>query len=129
MWNVGPCNGAESGPNGSTWSLVEVSRWAAPSSWDRKSWSHTGKIVPFCRFGSATGVRYQDIPDSLRHERSPKEKCYAGHYYFVCEAMTNQRVGIEPLEDKLLDLYQHMYVREIDLRRRTRPLVCSVPQE
>jgi len=43
--------------------------------------------------------------------------------------MTNQRVGIEPLEDKLLDRYQHMYVREIDLRRRTRPLVCSVPHK
>ena len=38
--------------------------------------------------------------------------------------------GDAPSEDKLLVRYRQMYVREIDLRRRrTRALVCSVPQE
>ncbi len=54
----------------------------------------------------------------------------AGRYYFVCEALAEEQVGIESFEDKILVRYRHMYVREIDLRRRrTRALVCSVPQE
>lgn len=55
---------------------------------------------------------------------------YGGRYYFVCEALAGEQVGIEKLEDKLLVRYRHMYVREIDLRtRQTRALVCRVHQD
>ena len=73
-----------------------------------------------------------DYPSTIQTKRLSQHGClcYAGRYYFVCEALARQRVGIESLEDKLLVRYRQMYVREIDLRRRrTRALVCSVPQE
>lgn len=51
---------------------------------------------------------------------------WEGHRYFVCEALAERRVRIERVEDLLLVSYRHMYVREINLRKReTRPLVLS----
>jgi len=44
--------------------------------------------------------------------------------WFVCQALRGQRVRVERFDEKLLISYRHMYIREIDLRRRwTRPLV------
>jgi transposase InsO family protein len=44
--------------------------------------------------------------------------------WFVCQALRGQRVRVERFDGKLLISYRHMYIREIDLRRRwTRPLV------
>ncbi len=52
-----------------------------------------------------------------------------GRRSFVCEALAEEWVGIEELEDTLLVRYRHMYIREIDLRtRQTRALVWRVDQ-
>jgi transposase InsO family protein len=42
-----------------------------------------------------------------------------GRRWFVCEALANQRVGVERFDGKLLVSYRHMYIREIDLVRET----------
>ena len=48
------------------------------------------------------------------------------HRWFVCGALANQRVRVERFDRKLLVSYRHMYVREIDLRRRgSRALVVA----
>jgi transposase InsO family protein len=48
------------------------------------------------------------------------------HRWFVCGALANQRVRIERFDRKLLVSYRHMYVREIDLKRReSRALVVA----
>ena len=55
---------------------------------------------------------------------------HGGRYYFVCEALAGEAVGIEELEEKLLVRYRHRYVREINLRtRQTRALVCRVRKD
>jgi transposase InsO family protein len=49
---------------------------------------------------------------------------YQRHRYFVCEALAEQRVGAQRIEDKLLVRYRHMWIREIDiLSGRTSALV------
>jgi transposase InsO family protein len=48
------------------------------------------------------------------------------HRWFVCGALADQRVRIERFDGKLLVSYRHMYIREIDLERRTsRALVVA----
>jgi len=48
------------------------------------------------------------------------------HRWFVCGALANQRVRVERFDRKLLVSYRHMYVREIDLKRRgSRALVMA----
>ncbi|MGB8543687.1 MAG: IS481 family transposase [Candidatus Acidiferrales bacterium] len=48
------------------------------------------------------------------------------HRWFVCGALANQRVRVERFDRKLLVSYRHMYVREIDLKRRAaRALVVA----
>lgn len=48
------------------------------------------------------------------------------HRWFVCGALANQRVRVERFDRKLLVSYRHMYVREIDLKRRgSRALVVA----
>ena len=43
---------------------------------------------------------------------------------FVCEALANEQVQIEPIEQRLLIKYRHLYIREIDLASgRTLPPV------
>ncbi len=44
---------------------------------------------------------------------------WAGQRWFVCEALAGERVQLEPLEEKLLVSYRHMYVREIDPQQGT----------
>ena len=70
-----------------------------------------------------------EYPRGIRVHRLNVQGCLAvkNRYYFVCEALAHEPVGIEELEDTLLVRYRHMYVREIDLRtRQTRALVCRV---
>ncbi len=51
---------------------------------------------------------------------------WEGQQWFVCEALAEQRVRVEPIDGLLLVSYRHMYVREIDQRQRcTRALVLS----
>jgi len=53
---------------------------------------------------------------------------YQQHRYFVCEALAEQRVGTQQIENKLLVKYRHMWVREIDLGSgRTSALVLPDP--
>ena len=40
---------------------------------------------------------------------------YRGKRYFVAKSLANERVTVQEVEDKLLVLYRHMYVREINL--------------
>lgn len=50
----------------------------------------------------------------------------AGRRWFVCEALAGERVRVEAFDGKLLVSYRHMFIREIDLQRRTsRPLVVA----
>ena len=50
-----------------------------------------------------------------------------GDRYFVCEALADEWVGVEELEDKLLVRYRHLYIREVHLpTRQTRALVWRV---
>ncbi len=68
-----------------------------------------------------------DYPSGLRVLRLNSQGCldWAGRRYFVCEALSSQRVAAEEVDAKVLIRFRHMYVREIDLRaRRTRPLVA-----
>jgi len=49
-----------------------------------------------------------------------------GRRWFVCWALAGQRVRLERIEGKVLVSYRHMYLREIDPKRRcTRPLVVA----
>ncbi len=36
----------------------------------------------------------------------------AGRYYFVCEALAEEQVGIESFEDKILVRYPHVRARD-----------------
>ncbi len=73
-----------------------------------------------------------EYPIGLQVRQLQSQGClyHGGRYYFVCEALAGEAVGIEELEDKLLVRYRHMYVREINLRtRQTRALVCRVRKD
>jgi transposase InsO family protein len=51
---------------------------------------------------------------------------WSGGRYFVCEALADERVQLEPCEGKLLVRYRHLIVREIDLTTgRSLPLVLQ----
>jgi transposase InsO family protein len=43
---------------------------------------------------------------------------HQGQRWFICGALAEQRVRVEPFDGKLLVSYRHMYVREVDLERR-----------
>lgn len=48
--------------------------------------------------------------------------------YFVCEALADQPVQVQTVDDLLLVRYRSMYIREIDLRSgRSRPLLEDTP--
>ncbi len=70
-----------------------------------------------------------EYPTELQVKRLNTQGCLytTGRYYFVCEALAEQQVGIESFDDKLLVRYRQMYIRELNLRtRQTRALVCRV---
>lgn len=49
-----------------------------------------------------------------------------GHRWFVCGALPGRRVRVERFDEKLLVSYRHMYIREIDIKRRqSRALVVE----
>ena len=49
---------------------------------------------------------------------------WSGRRYFVCEALANEQVRLEPCDDKMLVRYRHVIVREIDLTTgKSLPLV------
>ena len=117
-----------------------LSQW---EQWIREFRHEYNTIRPHEALGMEPPVRryqpslrpYQDTPppwdynEGLQVKRLNSQGClsHGGRYYFVCEALTKRRVGIEILDGKILVRYRHMYVREIDLRtRQTRALVCLV---
>jgi transposase InsO family protein len=52
---------------------------------------------------------------------------YNGGRYFVCEALSNEYVQLERVENSLLVKYRHMYVREIFIETgRSAPLILPV---
>lgn len=52
---------------------------------------------------------------------------YRGGSYFVCEALGQERVRIDQLDDKLVVTFRHLTIREIDLRTsRSIPVVLKV---
>jgi len=52
---------------------------------------------------------------------------YRGGSYFVCEALGQERVRIDQLDDKLLVTFRHLTLREIDLRTsRSTPVVLKL---
>jgi len=61
-------------------------------------------------YPAGSAVRRLDSHGMLSHE---------GRRWFVCEALAEQRVMVEPFDGKLLVSYRHMYIREVDLRRRS----------
>ena len=54
--------------------------------------------------------------------------CAGRRRYFVCEALAEERVGVQPFDGTLLVTYRHMAIREIDLTTgRTTAVVRPVP--
>jgi transposase InsO family protein len=52
-----------------------------------------------------------------------------GHRYFVCEALVHQSVALETIGAQILVRFRHMYIRELDLvRRTTRAFVFPVSE-
>jgi transposase InsO family protein len=52
---------------------------------------------------------------------------YRGGSYFVCEALGHERVRIDQLDDKLVVMFRHLTIREIDLRTsRSIPVALKV---
>ena len=91
-----------------------------------------GMQVPAQRYQPSTRA-YQPHPGDWEYpsgltvrKLSSQGTLYWGHYYFVCEALAGERVAIEPVQDKLLVRFRHLYIREIDLSlRRTLPLISA----
>ncbi len=54
---------------------------------------------------------------------------WGGQPWFVCEALAGRPVRVEVVEELVLVSYRHLYIREIDLRRKvSRPLVLDRPR-
>ena len=73
-----------------------------------------------------------EYPRGLQVKRLNRRGCLSagGDRYFVCEALAEEWVGVEELEDKLLVRYRHLYIREVHLQtRQTRALVWRVGQD
>ena len=55
---------------------------------------------------------------------------YKGKRYFVCEALANREIGLRSFNGRLLAMYRHMYIREIDLeQRRSYSIVRPIVQD
>jgi hypothetical protein len=72
-----------------------------------------------------------DYPDSVRVKKlNSRGTLYWGRHYFVCEALADEWVGIEEVDNRLLVRFRHLYIREIDLQQgRTRALIAPTGQE
>ena len=70
--------------------------------------------------------REWEYPPGCLVKRLNSQGClyWRARCYFVCEALAGQRVAVEPVDQKLLVRYRHMYIREIDLlSHQTRAVV------
>ena len=66
------------------------------------------------------------VGSDVRRLNSQGMLIHQGQRWFICGALAEQRVRVEPFDGKLLVSYRHMYVREVDLERRcSRPLVVE----
>lgn len=118
---------------------LRLAEWPAVLAEIRHSYNHRR---PHEALGMQRPVqRYQPSPRSYQERVRPWEYppgsevrrlhangmlAVAGRRWFVCEALAGQCVRVEEFDGKLLVSYRHLYVREIDLRRRTsRPLVVA----
>jgi len=66
---------------------------------------------------------YQERPREWEYEGGTVKRLdrygmlyYNGGSYFVCEALSHERVRIDHLDDKLVVTFRHLTIREIDLR-------------
>lgn len=51
---------------------------------------------------------------------------YHKRRYFVCEALAEEQVQVEPIQNKLVIKYRKAYIREIDISSgKTKPLMIS----
>ncbi len=74
---------------------------------------------------------YQEHPKEWEYEEAQVMKLntqgcmdYKSHRYFVSEALANERVSITEFGERALIKYRHMYVRELDLKKKlTYPIV------
>jgi transposase InsO family protein len=67
-------------------------------------------VAPGWKYRAGLEVRVVDGAGTLRVE---------GHRYFVCEALVHQEVALERVGEQVLVRYRQMYVRELDLARRS----------
>lgn len=67
-------------------------------------------VPPPWHYPAGLEVRLVDAAGTVRVD---------GHRYFVCEALVHQEVALEPIGGSVLVRYRQMYVRELDLARRT----------
>jgi transposase InsO family protein len=90
--------------------------------------------VPADRYQSSPR-QYDPIPAEWEYplgamvKRLNTQGCldYNGGRYFVCEALSNEYVQLERVENSLLVKYRHMYVREIFIETgRSAPLILPV---
>jgi len=93
-----------------------------------------GMAVPADRYKPSprqysVNPRAWEYPEGAIVKRLNSQGCldYNGGRYFVCEALANEYVQIERVENSLLAKYRHMYVREIFIETgRSAPLILPV---
>jgi transposase InsO family protein len=62
----------------------------------------------------------------VRRLNSQGMLAHQGQRWFICGALAEQWVRVEPFDGKLVVSYRHMYIREVDLQRRcSRALVVE----
>lgn len=91
--------------------------------------------VPASRYRSSPRIYCENPPrweydtgTDVRRLNSQGCVRYGKQRYFVCEALADEDVAIESLQDRILVRYRQTYVREIDIRSgKTRPLLLSPP--
>lgn len=72
-----------------------------------------------------------DYPGTVQVKKlNSRGLLYWGQYYFVCEALAGEWVGIEEVHNRLLVRFRHQYIREIDLvKGTTQALIAQTGQE
>jgi len=66
------------------------------------------------------------VGSDVRRLNSQGMLTHQGQRWFICGALAEQWVRVEPFDGKLVVSYRHMYIREVDLQRRcSRALVVE----
>jgi transposase InsO family protein len=66
------------------------------------------------------------VGSDVRRLNSQGMLTHQGQRWFICGALAEQWVRVEPFDGKLVVSYRHMYIREVDLERRcSRALVVE----